>query len=82
MDDSKKLIASILIVSIIIGLAAFFLLKFLLSTFYVANPGLSNLLQIDYVVSAGIAASAFSIIILFYPVYKHGISNGDWEDYR
>ena len=82
MEDSTKLIASILIISIIIGIVAFFLLKFLLSTFYVAQPGISNLIEIDYVLSSGIAASAFSIIILFYPVYKKGVSNGDWEDFR
>ncbi|MCL4341143.1 MAG: hypothetical protein M1431_03495 [Candidatus Thermoplasmatota archaeon] len=82
MDNSAKLVATMLLVSIVIGIAAFFILGFLLGHFYVANPGISNINQIDYVVSSGIAASAFSIILLFYPVYKKGISNGDWEDYR
>lgn len=82
MEDSTKLISSMLLISIIIGIAAFFLLGFLLGHFYLANPGISNINQIDYIVSSGIAAAAFSIILLMYPVYKRGISNGDWEDYR
>ena len=82
MDNSTKLVASMLLVSVVIGIAAFFILGFLMGRFYVANPGISNINQIDYIVSSGIAASAFSIVLLLYPVYKRGISNGDWEDYR
>ncbi len=83
MNEKGRLIVTFLIIGIIVGFAAFYLLSFLLSTYlYTGYPAIGAVSEISYILGVGIAAAVFSIMLLMYPVYKYGDRTSEGDDYR
>ena len=83
MDEKGRLIVTFLVIGVIVGFAAYYLLSYLLSTYlYTGYPAIGAVSEISYILGVGIASAAFSIILLMYPVYKYGDRRSDGDDYR
>ena len=82
MEEKGRLIVTFLVISIVIGVAAYFLLGYLFSIFFGGYPGVAEGQASDPAISTGIAAGAFSIMFLMYPVVKYGDRSSTGDDYR
>ena len=83
MDEKGRLVVTFLAIGVIIGIAAYFLLGYLLSAYlYTGYPGLGSVPGISYTLAIGIAAAVFTIMLLMYPVYKYGDRSSEGDDFR
>lgn len=82
MEEKGRLIVTFLIISVIIGVIAFFLLGYFFSIFFTGYPGVAEGQASDPAMSVGIASAAFSIMFLMYPVLKNGDRSSSGDDYR
>ena len=82
MKNDQRVVVSLLIVGVIVGIASDFLLSFLLTGFFAGDPGLQAERILAPYMATGIATAFFTITMLFYPVYKKGDKTHNWEDYR
>lgn len=82
MEEKGRLIVTFLIVSVVIGIIAFYLLGYLFSIFFTGFPGVAEGQASDPAMSVGIASAAFSILFLMYPVFKNGDRSSTGDDYR
>lgn len=82
MEEKGRLIVTFLVISIAIGIVAYFLLAYLFSIFFSGYPGVAEGQASDPALSAGIASGAFSIMFLMYPVFKFGDRGHEGDDYR
>ncbi|MCL4335829.1 MAG: hypothetical protein M1393_00315 [Candidatus Thermoplasmatota archaeon] len=82
MDEKGRLIVTFLVVSIFIGIASYFILGYFFSTMFAGYPGIAASYDANDVMSAGIAAAAFSIMFLMYPVIKYGDNSIEGDDFR
>ena len=82
MKSDQRVVVSLLIVGVIVGIASDFLLSFLMTGFFAGDPGVQAESIMAPYVSTGIATGFFTIGMLFYPIYKKGDKTHNWEDYR
>ncbi len=82
MQSGEKLITSFIVVSIIIGVVAYFILGYLFSIHFVGNPGIPASEEAQPIMATGIAAIAFTIMFMMYPVVKFGVRNDEGDDFR
>lgn len=82
MEEKGRLIVAFLVVSVVIGVVAYFLLGYLFSIFFSGFPGVAEGQASDPTLSAGIASGAFAIMFLMYPVMKYGDRSATGDDYR
>ncbi len=82
MQNIEKLITSFLIMSIVIGIVAYFILGFLFSLHFIGVPGVPASQEAQPIIATGIAAMAFTILFMMYPVVKFGVKNDEGDDFR
>lgn len=82
MEEKGRLIVTFLVISVVIGIAAYFLLGYLFSMFFGGYPGVAEGQASDPAMSVGIASAAFTIMFLMYPVIKFGDRSSTGDDYR
>lgn len=82
MEEKGRLIVTFLVISVVIGVIAYFILQYLFSLFFSGNPGIQEGIASDPALSAGIASGAFAIMFLLYPVYKYGDRTSTGDDFR
>lgn len=82
MEEKGRLIVTFLVISVVIGVAAYFLLGYLFSIFFSGFPGVAEGKASDPTLSAGIASGAFSIMFLMYPVFKLGDRAPTGDDFK
>ncbi|WP_393970767.1 hypothetical protein OXIME_000999 [Oxyplasma meridianum] len=82
MKNDQRVVVSLLIVGVIVGVASYFLLSFLMAGFFAGDPGVQAEKILAPYMATGIAVTVFTISMLFYPVYKKGDKTHKWEDYR
>ncbi len=83
MGDGTTVVLLIFAVSVIIGVVSGVIIYNLYLGFYGGNPGLSDVDFTASFLATGVAAAAFTIMLLFYPVVKKGVKIGsEGDDYR
>ncbi len=82
MEEKGRLIVSFLVISVVIGFAAYFLIGYLSTMFFYGYPGVAEAQASDPAMSVGIAATAFTTLFLMYPVIKYGDRSATGDDFR
>ncbi len=82
MEKKGRLIVTFLVISVVIGVIAYFILQYLFSMFFFGYPGIAEGQASDPALSTGIASGAFAIMFLMYPVYKYGDRASTGDDFR
>ncbi len=81
MNHGQQVVLLLFVVSVIIGVISGLIIYHLYSNFYGGNPGLSELDYTSSFLATGIASAAFTIMLVFYPVIKKGVSSGG-DDFK
>lgn len=82
MEEKGRLIVAFLAISVVIGVAAYFLIAYLSTLFFYGYPGTAEAMAGDPAMSVGIAAAAFTTMFLMYPVMKYGDRSATGDDFR
>lgn len=82
MEEKGRLIVAFLLISVVIGIAVYFLIGYLSTLFFYGYPGIAEAQAGDPAMSVGIAAAAFTTMFLMYPVMKYGDKNAVGDDFR
>ncbi len=82
MEEKGRLIVAFLVISIVIGIAVYFLFGYLATLFFYGYPGVAEAKASDPTITVGIASAVFTTLFLMYPVMKYGDRSGSGDDYR
>lgn len=82
MEEKGRLIVAFLVISVIIGIAVYFLIGYLATLFFYGYPGVAEARASDPTITVGIASAIFTTLFLMYPVWKYGDKNATGDDYR
>ncbi|MGP6220755.1 hypothetical protein [Caldiplasma sukawensis] len=82
MNKNSLVITEFFIVAVVIGIIADLLFTYFLTNFEATTQGQLEATYASPVYAAGVAAGAFTISLLLYPVVKKGTRNYEGEDYR
>ncbi|HLH86607.1 MAG TPA: hypothetical protein VKU79_07075 [Thermoplasmataceae archaeon] len=82
MGPQGRVITLMFVVGVILGVISYFILAYLFTLLFVAYPGIGAEQEMDVVISSGIGAVSFTLMFLFYPIYKHGVREPEAEDFR
>lgn len=87
MNHGQKVVTSIFIAAVIIGVVSGLIIYHLYLGFFGGNPGLAELSFIAPFLATGIASAAFTIMLLLYPVIKKGEKSSSYaaeggEDFK
>ncbi|MCL4344942.1 MAG: hypothetical protein M1375_00455 [Candidatus Thermoplasmatota archaeon] len=82
MNHNTVVVSAFFLVSVISGIVSDILLTIFLRGYEATTQGQLEATYGSPVYAAGIASGIFTILLLFYPVFKKGDRSHEWEDFR
>lgn len=82
MNHNAMVVSTFFVISVIAGVVSDILLTIFLRAYEATTQGQLEATYGSPVYAAGIASGMFTILLLFYPVFKKGDRSHDWEDFR
>ncbi|MCL4356559.1 MAG: hypothetical protein M1460_01655 [Candidatus Thermoplasmatota archaeon] len=82
MDANTKIVSIFLIISVIAGIISEFIFRIALTNFYASSIGQTDAIYESPILAAALASGLFTLLLLYYPVYKKGVRNYSGDDFR
>ncbi len=82
MDANTKIVSIFLIISVIAGIISDFVFRIALANFYASSIGQTDAIYESPILAAALASGLFTLLLLYYPVYKKGARDYSGDDFR